>query len=145
MKLSKKTVYDKLAATFNAIDTSEFVLKNVYDMDKSDLEKKIIEANKKVPDASRLVKNTDHNGKNIEIIGKIPSINGLATASALTTVENKIPDAINLLMKADYDAKISDIESKYFTTTDHNKFTSQTLDAKIKQKELVINLILLDS
>ena len=33
--------------------------------------------------------------------------------------------------------KILDIESKYFTTSDYNNFTSQTLDAKIKQKEFV--------
>ena len=39
--------------------------------------------------------------------------------------------------KTDYDAKILDIESKYFTTADHNKFISQTLDAKIKQKRLI--------
>ena len=30
------------------------------------------------------------------------------------------------------DAKKLDIESKYFATADCNKFTSQTLDAKIK-------------
>ena len=35
------------------------------------------------------------------------------------------------------DAKKLDIESKYFTTADCNKFTSQTLDAKIKQKGLL--------
>ena len=29
--------------------------------------------------------------------------------------------------------KILDIESKYFIITDYNKFTSQTLDVKIKQ------------
>ena len=55
----------------------------------------------------------------------------------MTTVENKTPDVSNLVKKTDYDAKIWDIESKYFTTVDDNKFTSQTLDAKIKQKELV--------
>ena len=33
--------------------------------------------------------------------------------------------------------KILDIESKYFTTSDYNNFTSQTLDVKIKQKEFV--------
>ena len=55
----------------------------------------------------------------------------------MTTVENKSPDVSNLVKKTDYDAKIWDIESKYFTTAVDNKFTSQTLDAKIKQKELV--------
>ena len=33
--------------------------------------------------------------------------------------------------------KILDTESKHFTTTDYNKFTSQILDAKIKQKRWV--------
>ena len=55
----------------------------------------------------------------------------------MTAVENKIPDVSNLVKKADYDAKKLDIESKYFTTADYHKFTSQTLDAKIKQEELV--------
>ena len=39
--------------------------------------------------------------------------------------------------KTDYDAKILDIDCKYFTAADLNKLTSQKLDAKIKQKELV--------
>ena len=37
----KKTVYNKLAAKVNNIDTSEFVLKTKYQTDKSKLEKKI--------------------------------------------------------------------------------------------------------
>ena len=40
----------------NNIDISEFVLKTKYDTDKSDLEKKIIGADKKNPDTSALVK-----------------------------------------------------------------------------------------
>ena len=32
-------------------------------------------------------------------------------------------------------------ESKYFTTADYNKFTNQTLDAKIKQNNQLINLL----
>ena len=54
----------------------------------------------------------------------------------MTAVENKIPDVSNLVKKTDNDAKISDIKSKCFATADYNKFTSQILDAKIKQKEL---------
>ena len=46
----KKTVYDKLAAKVNKILTTK------YDTDKSDLEKKIIDADKKVPDTNSLVK-----------------------------------------------------------------------------------------
>ena len=41
MRLLKKTVYDKLVAKVNNIDTSGFVLKTKYDADKLELEKKI--------------------------------------------------------------------------------------------------------
>ena len=37
----KKTVYDKLAAKVNNIDTSDFVLKTKYQTDKTELEKRI--------------------------------------------------------------------------------------------------------
>ena len=40
----------------------------------------------------------DHNAKNTEIEGKIPSTSGLATNAALMTVENRIPN-INRLVK----------------------------------------------
>ena len=88
----KKTVYDKLVAKVNSIDTSGFVLKTKYDTDKSELENKI-------PDTSGLVKKTDYNAKITEIEGKIPSISGLATNAALTTVENKIPNISSLVKK----------------------------------------------
>ena len=51
-------------------------------------------------------------------------------------VDNKIHDLTGSVKKTDYDAKISNIEGN-FTTSDYNKFTSDILDAKIKQKELV--------
>ena len=50
----KKTVYDKLVAKINNIDTTGFALKTKYDTDKSDLEKKISDTDKKIPDASEL-------------------------------------------------------------------------------------------
>ena len=63
------------------------------------------------------------------------------TATAINTkikeVDNKIPNLSSLVKKTDYDAKISDIQGKYFTTSDYNKFTGDIFDAKIKQKELV--------
>ena len=65
-----------------------------------------------------------------EIKGEIPSTVGVATNTALNVVDNKIPDVSNLIKKTDYDAKISDIESKNFTTSDRNKFTNNVLDAK---------------
>ena len=53
----------------------------------------------KIPDASGLVKKTDHNAKITEIEGNIPSISGLATNAALTTVESKIPNISSLIKK----------------------------------------------
>ena len=108
--LVKKTVYDKLVAKVNSIDTSRFVLKTKYDTDKSEIENKI-------PDTSGLVKKTDYNAKITEIEGKIPSISGLATNAALTAVENKIPNISSLVKKTDYNTKITEIEKKL---SDHN-------------------------
>ena len=90
----KKTVYDKLAAKVDNIDTSDIVLKTKYNTDKTELENKI-------PDTSGLVKKTDYNAKITEIEGKIPSISGLATNAALTAVENKIPNISSLVRKTD--------------------------------------------
>ena len=90
--LFKRTVYDKLVAKVNNIDTSEFDLKTKYDIDKSELEKKI-------PDTSGLVKKTDYNAKITKIENKMPSFSGLATNAVLTAVENKIPNVRSLVKK----------------------------------------------
>ena len=79
--------------------------------------------------------------KKLEMLRK-KFLAGWATTAVPNTknswIENKIPDVTGLVKKIDYDAKISEIEKKYFSTDDYNSFTSGILDAKIKQKELVI-------
>ena len=75
-----------MVAKVDNIDTTGFVLKTAYDTDKSDLEKKISDADKKIPDTSELAKK-NLNTKIAEIEGKIPSITGLTTSTALTDVE----------------------------------------------------------
>ena len=52
-------------------------------------------------------------------------------------VENKIPGVKSLVKKLDYNAKISGIGAKYFTTPEYNRFTSEILETKIKEKRLV--------
>ena len=64
-----------------------------------------------------MVKKTNFNAKITEVEGKILNITELATRSALTAVENKIPDVSRLVKKAGWDTKISDIEKK---TSDHD-------------------------
>ena len=103
----KKTVYDKLIAKVNDIDTSGFALKTKYDADKSELENKI-------PDTSGLVKKTDYNIKIVEIEDKIPDVTNFTIKTALTTVENKIPGVSNLASKTaltTVENKIHDVSS----------------------------------
>ena len=84
-----------------------------------------------------LLKKTDYNTKFSEIEGIIPCNSDLAATSALTAVENKIPDVRNLVKKTDYIQKISDIENKYITTADYNKFTKDIVANQIKSKKFV--------
>ena len=133
-----KTVYDKLVAKVNNIDTSGLVLKTKYDTDKSDLEKKI-------PDTSGLARKTDYNSKISEIESKILSISVLATTSALTAVENKIPDVSSLVKKTDCNTKISEIDKKviehnhdkYITTPEFNNLAAGVFAARLTQANLI--------
>ena len=86
----KKTVYNKLVAKIDNIDTSNFVLKTECSTDKTELENKI-------PDTSGLVKKINYNTKITELENKIPDIRNLATKTALTAIENKIPSVSNLV------------------------------------------------
>ena len=86
--VAKKTVYNKLVPKVNNIDTSGFVSKTTYDIDKSELQKLI-------PDMTDIV----NKAKLTELENKIPDISNLATKTALTTVENKIPSVSNLVKK----------------------------------------------
>ena len=60
------------------------------------------------------------------------------TATILNTkikvVDSKILDLSGLVRKTDYDAKISEIDGKYFTTSSYNKLTGNIVDVKIKLK-----------
>ena len=148
----KKTVYDKLVAKVNAIDTSDFVSKTKYDTDKSELENKTL-------DTSGLVKNTDYNTEitkieskipdvsnlalttvenkipNVSrlatkteltaIVNKIPDVSKFATKTVLTDLRNTVPDISTLIKRSDYDTKIAEIESKYVCNTGFNSKLTQ--------------------
>ena len=59
-------------------------------------------------------------------------------------MENKIPNVSNLVKKAEYNAKISEIEKKindhnhdkYITTPEFNKFSAEIFAARLKQANL---------
>ena len=98
----KKTMYDKLVAKVNNIDTSGFVLKTKYDVDKQSQKRKFLIL------VSQL--NSDYNAKISELENKIPSISGLVTTSPLTAAENRISSVSNIVKKTDCDTKISELE-----------------------------------
>ena len=132
--VAKKTVYDKLIAKVNNIDTNDFVLKTKYNTDKTELEKKI-------PNVTDFVKKV----KLTELENKIPDISSLATKTALTVVENNIPSVSNLVNKTDYSTKVTEIEKKltdrnhgkYITIPEFNKLASYVFNARLAQANLI--------
>ena len=117
----KKTVYDKLVAKVNNIDTSDYVLKTNFNT-------KFTELENKAPNTNNLLKKTDYNSKINEIENKIPDISGLATKTALTTAENKIPTITNLATKT-------------ALTTVENKIPS--ISGLVKKRTIILRLLIL--
>ena len=130
----KKTVYDKLVAKVNNIDTSDFALKTKYSTDKTELENEN-------PDIRGLATKTA-----LTVVeNKIPSIINLATKTALTTVENKIPSISGLVKKTDYNTKITDTENKlnnhnhgkYIDTSKFNTLAANVFNERLAQANLI--------
>ena len=79
-----------------------------------------------------------------EVKGEISSITGLSITTALTAIENKIPNVNTLIQKADYDTKIGEMEkklnhdhgNKYITTQEFNRLTAENFAARLKQANL---------
>ena len=103
------------------VDTSDFALKTNLANLKTEVDKLDVDKLKPLPDdvsklsnvvTNEAVKKTDYNSKISDIEGKIPDISNLATKTAPTAVEKKIPDTSSLAKNIDYTTKISDIEGK---------------------------------
>ena len=142
----KTKVDDKLNTKVNNFenkipDATTLIHINEYNTDNQNLEKTIGDVDEKIPDVSGLVITTVLNAKIGEVENKIPDTGGLMTTTVLDTktgdVYNKVPDVSGLINKIVHNAKTSDIEKKYFTTLNYNKFTTEILDAKIKEKRLL--------
>ena len=116
MMLLKKTVFDKLVAKVDNIDTTDFVLKTKYQTDKTDLENKL-------PNMTDFVKKI----KLTQLENKIPDISNLATKTALTTVENKIPSDSNLGKKQTITLKLLILKINLIITIMINTFIFQLL------------------
>ena len=87
----------------------------------------------KIPHNSDLATNASLNAKINEVKGEIPNITNLATTTDLTAVENKIPNASNLLKKLTI-TQISENENKIGTDHDHDKYiTTQEFNSQFKR------------
>ena len=74
-----------------------------------------------MPDITNLATKTILNSKINEVKGKVPSLNNLATVTALTADENKIPNVSNLVKKTYYNTKINETEKKIIDHS-HDKY-----------------------
>ena len=116
----KKTDYNMLKSKVDGIDTSTFVTETKFTADTNALDDKIDKVEKKIPVLTNFVTTACFNHeKNI-----------LATKTALTTAENKIPDISNLATKTSlssllpvstFNSKVMELEDK--VTTVDNKFS----------------------
>ena len=99
----------------------------------------------KISCASNLVKRADYNTKITELENKIPDISNLATKTAFTNSEKKIPSVSNLVKKTEYNTKFTDIENKlnnhnhykYITTPEFNTLAADVFNARLAQANLI--------
>ena len=111
--LLKKTVYDKLVAKLDNIDTSDFVLKTKYDTGKTELEKKVPD----VADFAKQVKLTELENKILDV----------SNNTALTAAENKIPSVDNLVKKQTITLKLQKLKINLVIIIMINILTLQSL------------------
>ena len=99
----------------------------------------------KQPNITNLTTNYFLNAIINKFKSEILNITNLAPASALTAVENKIPDVSDLVQKSDYNTKINEVKkkisdhdhnNKYVTTPEFKKLTPEGFAEKLKQANL---------
>ena len=120
----KNTKFNTLKTKDSTTDTTTSIHRNQYNTDKYNLEKKIVDVNKIIPDTIGLVTTPALNTKISEVENKIPDTSSLGTSTVLKTkirkVENKIPD-----------------HTKYITTPEFHKLTAENFATRLKQANLV--------
>ena len=84
----KKTVYDRIVAKINAVDTKMLITSGLLTKKQKTnrvFRKILIMLTKKIPNTSGLVNKVDYNTKITEIENQIPIVTGLFTAAVLNT------------------------------------------------------------
>ena len=87
---------------------------------------------------------TKYNTDKTELENKISDIGNLATKTALTATENKIPSVCNSVNKSDYNTKVIDIENKLnnhnhdkcIDTSEFNKLAAVFFNGRLAQTNL---------
>ena len=121
----KKTEYKKLVTKVHT----------KYEKHGKKLEKKISDVDKNVA----WLKNIDFSFKMTEVEGKIPSITGSVTSSALTAVEKEISNFTNLIEKnSETEDKINNHNhDKCITIQEFNRLTTEYFKARLNQANLI--------
>ena len=112
---------------------------------KIDCSTRIIDIEKNIPSVNRLVNSAVLNTKNADIENTVPDITNLVTKASLNTKavdvqSKKITGITNLATKASLNKKVTEIGNKIFdttgfiTTSEFNRLTRISLDARIKQE-----------
>ena len=134
----KKTDYNALKSKIDGINVSKYYGRTKYETDGKAFYDKIDVVEKKIPVLTDFVTTARFNHEKNSLAtaltaveNKIPDVSGLARVSALTAIEieNKIPDATNLVTKANFDAKLKNISDR----VTKNKSKDLLLDNELKK------------
>ena len=105
----------------DAIDTSGFAIKTQFNIDKSDQEKKINDADQKIPDISGFIKNTDLFVKKKDVPWAVCTVYFRKTSVQPAMVENRMKK------KHTTPYKYNTLYKKYFSFYTHRLQTLKSL------------------
>ena len=134
----KKTDYNALKSKVDAIDVSKYIGRTKYETDGKAIYDKIDAVEKKIPVLTDFVTTARFNHEK----------NLLATKTALTTVENKIPDISTLATKTSlnsllpvstFNNKVTELEGKVDDKTKKSASDILGFENRLKQKEDTVN------
>ena len=129
----KTTEYNALKTKVDGIDTSAFVTRTKITVDTNALDDKIDKVEKKIPVLTDFITTARFNYEK----------NLLATKSALTTVENRIPDISNLATKTSLSSLLPVSTFKIKVTELEGKVTTVIINFLDLLKKLIVVLKLL--
>ena len=126
-------MYDELIKKFNAIDTSKLVKKHIIVLRSRILKIKYLVLLTQLLMLLLILKLMKLKVKYLVILAQ-------PLLMLLMLLKIRYPTVV-IQLKKNYHVKITDIRSKYFTTSEYIKFTNNILDTKITKKNQLLNLV----